>query len=135
MSRQVDVESTGQGKVGDYLGVGGVGPGVRVRCSDFLAVRGGYGYREGETRQGASLGWSYAPMEDMNINKGRTIAASLRPVIAKNLNSWNMLNLDDDVKRRETHEDGVGNPVNYHESTGKVIIRLNAQRLNSRPTM
>lgn len=38
------------------------------------------------------------------------------------------------VKAKDVYEDGVGSPVNYHESAGKMIIRLNAQ-VNGRPTI
>ena len=66
----------------------------------------------------------------MIIANGRIIVMGLRPMIAKNLNSWDVLDLGSSVKLRDTHEDGVGNPVNYHESAGKGIIQLNLQGLS-----
>lgn len=57
----------------------------------------------------------------MAIANGKIIVVSLRPVTAKNLNSWDMLDLGAGINARVTHEDGVGNPVNRHESTGEAI--------------
>ena len=71
----------------------------------------------------------------MIIANGRIIVMGLRPMVAKNLNSWDVLELGASAKPRDTHEDGVGNPVNYHESAGKAIIQSNLQELNGRPTM
>ena len=56
VSRQVDIESTRQGEVGDYRGIRGVRPGIRVRRGNFLVVDCGYGYRKG-VRQGRERVW------------------------------------------------------------------------------
>ena len=46
VSRQVGIESTRQGEVGDYWDIRGLGPVVRVRGGDFFAAGDGYGYRK-----------------------------------------------------------------------------------------
>lgn len=46
-----------------------------------------------------------------------------------------MLDLGAAVEGGKTYEDGVGNPVNYHEPTGNVINRPYGLELNSKPTM
>ena len=56
VSRQVDIESTRQGEVGDYRDVRGGRPGIRVRRGNFLVVGGGYAYCKG-VRQGREQFW------------------------------------------------------------------------------
>ena len=65
VSRQVDIESTRQGEVNDYWGVGGAGPGIRIGCGDFLVVGGGYDYRKG-------VRWGRGKVFDDNMYRRRT---------------------------------------------------------------
>lgn len=58
----------------------------------------------------------------MAIVNGRIIVVSLRPVIAKNLNNWDMLDLGAGIYTRDTYEHGVGNPVDCYKPTDKAII-------------